>query len=141
MGAIRQPILGTRSITEYRTALARPRPIAQGLRFRADEERRSAEWRQIRARAAKLHSTATRVEFQRRLDSLPITEQLKQLAIDDTYPVEFYPTHLAYGATDDILSHIDHHFRFGLLLKLKGNLMGPWAIFKRRLLRTFDRER
>lgn len=105
---------------------------SQKVRELAADERKRIRSEQ-RLRAARDRKTVVRTEFLRRLAALPMEEQLRQLATDSYYPVEFYPTCIAGGASTEILQGLDERTRAQLSEKLEGCRRGPWASFRRRL--------
>jgi len=129
---------GACSLAEYRNRSAhRQQQIKEGLDAQEASERRAAEFREKltrqRHRAAQLWRTETRAAFLRTLEALPIPEQLAQLARDQEFPPQWYPTKLASAATPDVLAQLDEDIRLALLEKLKGRHRGPWGSFKTRL--------
>lgn len=129
---------GANSLSSYRRWQLEDRE-RQALASRSQKERESAgaERKRIRSeqrlRAARDRRTAVREEFLRKLEALPMEQQLRQLAIDSVYSVEFYPTCVAGRATIEDLQALNRNTRAQLLEKLVGRRRGPWAAFRRRL--------
>ncbi len=133
---------GSSSLLEYRSKKVRHNEaIRIGLSEKEESERQAALQRDYRKsqrfRSVQDRNSEKRSLFVAALNVQPIATQLSQLAYDDTYAAEFYPTRCAHYATQDIIDSLDVRIRLKLLEKLKGKHKGPWGKFKRRLLSSF----
>jgi hypothetical protein len=133
---------GASSLAEYRAATSvHAAAIADGLAAQESSERRARDEIQIRkqqkVRSAQDRRTPARALFLAKLRELSLDDQLKQLAYDQKYSVEFYPTRLADSVDATTTSLLDGETRIALLAKLKGRHRGPWRRVKRLLLNTF----
>ena len=133
--------LGARDLNDYRERRRhRDRAIAVGVAEVQKEEQEAAGSHALiraqRARAEQLRRTVERKRFLEELGKLSIEEQLQQLSRDYEFPVEWYPSRLAYAATSDVLNGLSMNLRLALFAKLKGRHLGPWGVFKRRLTAT-----
>ena len=107
------------------------------------EQSMAAEHRRVRANrrayGAARRSTDERTDLIARINTLAINEQLEQIADDDTYCPNFYPTCCADAASTTVISQLPEDVRMRLAVKLKGKHRGPWGAFKKRLHATFER--
>lgn len=136
---------GARSMAAYREAASlHAAAIANGLATQESNERRARDERQTRqqqkSRSAQDRKRPERALFLEKLRELSLTDQLRQLADDPTYSVEFYPTRLPDSVDEATISSLDVETRIALLAKLKGRHRGPWRRVKKMLLSAF-RER
>jgi hypothetical protein len=116
------------------------------MRARAKREREKCEKeakKQRKARAAQHKKSSKDRNYKRQqmieeFDQLSAKEQLKQIARDDVYAVNFYPTRYADTATTEIIMSLELEEIQALAMKLKSKQKGPWGSFKNRLLRVKD---
>ena len=130
---------GARSFSEYQNLLNKHQnKINKGIHNQKESEEyavKSKEKRKSQREYSSIHrNTEVREEFIKLLSKKDITEQLIQLAGDEKYSVEFYPTQLANQAKPEFLKTLDEKLLIALLQKLKGKHKGPWGKFKRNLL-------
>jgi len=130
---------GARSLPAYHAALARHEATIQaGIAAQANSESvaldRRARRAEQRARAHEARKTEVRSGFLAALETLSIAEQLEQLANDQMYPCEFYPTRLAGAATVSVIHALPVATQLMLAQKMLDQRRGPWAGCKRRLL-------
>ena len=71
---------------------------------------------------------------------LTVEEQLIKLANDDTYSVGFYPARMAYNANINLIDKLDEDIKIMLMAKLKGQKRGAWGRFKKRLLKSYQKD-
>jgi len=133
---------GAESLEEYFEKFRdRERKRARGYMEQIRSEREAEEQRKIRGeqrqRSARDRNTDVRKKLVEEIKGLPVKEQLRQIAEDSRYSVNFYPTFCAGRATDAILRNLDKGIRLKLLKKMKGKFRGPWNKFKMRLLCSF----
>ena len=114
---------------------------SRGFREQIHSEKSAEEQRKIRAeqrqRSAQDRNSAIREKLIEEIKGLSVEDQLRKIADDSTYSVNFFPTFCAGRATTEILESLDKELRLKLLEKMKGKFKGPWAKFKMRLLCTF----
>ena len=131
---------GARSFEEYHRAEQR---IDLWKKKRAKEIEDTRNERHVRnaqrKRSTKDRDSGMRQNFITELNQLTLQEQLHQLATDETYSVEFYPTRIAGAATEEVINSLDEDTLMALRKKLKGKKRGPWSNFKQRLLRRIGR--
>jgi hypothetical protein len=133
---------GAKSLAEYRAATSlHAAAIADGLAAQESSERNARDERKVRkqqkSRSAEARKTLGRALFLAKLSKLPLAEQLKQLAYDQNYSVEFYPTRLADSVDEATIHSLDKETRIALLAKLKGRRRGPWRRVKKLLFSAF----
>ena len=133
---------GAKSLTEYHLFSRNHRDkMNKGLHKQKEDEKFAKERKAKRLiqhnYSLYLRNTKIRENFIKELSKKDFEEQLIQLAHDQKFSVEFYPTKLASKATDGFLSALDEEVQIALLEKLKGKHKGPWSKFKRRLLEIY----
>ena len=134
---------GARSVEEYRSAeQIRAERISAGFAEVKNNEENAKVDKHIRKtqriRSATDRDSDIRESFKADLNQMTIKDQLRHLAADQAYSVEFYPTCIANAATEEVVNSLDEDTRLALWKKLKGKKRGPWSKFKRRLLSTFS---
>ena len=134
---------GAKSCAEYRLAESRRREIIhKGIKEQEIREKRAKAERKLRmqqrSRSTQDRNTEKRIKFLADLKALTIQEQLRQLAGDTVYSVEFYPTCCADETTSEIIASLDTETKLALLEKLKGKRRGPWSKLKKLLLSWFQ---
>lgn len=134
---------GSRSVEEFvRNEQQRAEQISTGISEQQASHLRAKVERQVRKaqreRSARDRNNDIRESFITALNRLTTEEQLRRLAADETYSVEFYPTCIAEAATESVIKSLDEDTRIALWKKLKGKKRGPWRNFKGRLLATFS---
>ena len=134
---------GAKSLAQYRNLM---RARATRARQRLDDEearKRTAEVeaairQEQRQRSSRDRHTEKRKEFIKELESLSLLEQIRRLAADEVYSVEFYPTWIANRATVEELNGLDPTVISILRKKLAGDRRGPWRKFKDLLWKVRD---
>ena len=137
---------GAKSLSDYRLLSTIHRnKISEGIKKQEESEKISEEFKLKRKyqrnKSAKHRNSEIRKDFIKRLLQKDLTEQLKQLANDQKYSVEFYPTRIANQAKLDFLKTLDEKLQNALLEKLKGKHKGPWGKLKRNLLDIYRSEK
>jgi len=130
---------GAHSIEDYgERKVTHQRIKACKARERVCIEKRAEDERMIRAaqrkRSHQDRNTEKRRKLKEEIEALPIEEQLRRIAEDTTYAVNFYPTACAGKATYEIIDDLDQEIKLKLVERMKGKFKGPWSKFKARLL-------
>jgi hypothetical protein len=130
---------GARSLGEYKSSSEEHKwLIRRGLDDQFLSESRAAHERPIRRqqreRSAASRKDGSREKFLRSLGELSLLEQLKQLAKDQEFSLEYYPTRLAYEARTKILEELDTDLVTALVWRAKGRRRGPWQKFRRAVI-------
>ena len=133
---------GAKSFSEYQNSLNKHQDkINKGIQNQKESEKLAAKFKEVRASQREYSSnhrnTEVRENFINHLSRKNLTEQLIQLAGDQEFSVEFYPTKIANQAKPEFLNNLDDKLRIALLKKLKGKHKGPWGKFKRNLLEIY----
>lgn len=134
---------GAKSLPEYQKLSEKHRDkINIGIQDQKESEIVALKSRQERdlhrKNSIKYRNTELRDTFIESLSKKSLIEQLIQLAYDEKYSVEFYPTQIANRAKYNFLETLDEELRILLLEKLKGKHKGPWGKLKRNLLEIYQ---
>ena len=123
---------GATSLSEYNGHRERIQSYQNEIAMLAKEHRikRSIQ----RKKSANARNSDFRKEFIEQLSKKSLKDQLINLANDQEYSVEFYPTRMANYSKTNFLKNLDEKLVNALLEKLKGKHKGPWGRLKRNLL-------
>jgi hypothetical protein len=102
---------------------------------RAEQE--MSEWRATRRaqveRACVMRKAGHRKAFLEELNAKNLSEQITLAALDNEYPINWYPTSIAGACRGEVLAHLKPEIRAALLERLEGKQHGPWLVLKKRI--------
>jgi hypothetical protein len=131
---------GTKSLSDYQYAAQLSHSkIQAGLEIEKQDTEAAQKERALRVLQRRNshidRRNPKRQEIIGNLQQKPLKERLEEIVLDETHAVNFYPTNWAHEADDSFISALDDNLKHCLAKRLKGKHRGPWASFKKRLLR------
>ncbi len=132
---------GAKSLTDYQNEVQlNNSKILAGLEIEKQDTETAQKERVLRVQQRRTshidRRSPKRQEIVANLQQKPLKERLEEIVLDETHTVNFYPTSWAHEADDSFISTLDDNLKHSLAKRLKGKQRGPWASFKKRLLRV-----